>query len=365
MDNAKRNVTIDIARGIGIMAVIAGHLLYSEGIAYKFIYAFHMPLFFFLSGLVMSSGYLSGGISKRIYAMLLNYVEICLVGAVFALLFPHPGYPLEINFFVYTVLLIGQPEMLWVGHAWFLLAMAWCFVLFFAVNNMFPQKKGFAAVAALVLFFVSLLLEKVRFYMVIGYFQLNDLWRLRAALSCFLFFELGYLFKSLAPAKKANNMPTAFYAAAFIISGAYTLLTAAANGKVNIAEFRLNNPVMYIAGALSGIIMVLSAARLLSRSKIAGMVLSFFGRNSLPVFLTHAWLVLLYWIFLARYVKHGVFATDKLYTTMASYTGVCLKNYAAVIGTVLICLAELPIIKVYDLTFKKLNKTLLKSKKHR
>ena len=41
---------IDVAKGIGIILVIAGHTIYL-GYSYP-LYAFHMPLFFFLSGLV-------------------------------------------------------------------------------------------------------------------------------------------------------------------------------------------------------------------------------------------------------------------------------------------------------------------------
>lgn len=57
---APRYQTIDIARGIGILLVIYGHFLQSffqpdaplVFMQYQFVYAFHMPLFFILSGLV-------------------------------------------------------------------------------------------------------------------------------------------------------------------------------------------------------------------------------------------------------------------------------------------------------------------------
>lgn len=53
MTNCSRRVLwIDMAKGYGIIFVIVGHL----GIPYiaDYIYAFHMPLFFFLSGIVYS-----------------------------------------------------------------------------------------------------------------------------------------------------------------------------------------------------------------------------------------------------------------------------------------------------------------------
>ncbi len=49
---SKRIEYIDIARGIGILLVVLGHNDFSlvSPFAYKVIYSFHMPLFFFLSG---------------------------------------------------------------------------------------------------------------------------------------------------------------------------------------------------------------------------------------------------------------------------------------------------------------------------
>src|SRR5579859_1896157 len=47
----KRIHWIDICRGIGIILVLYGHLFVSDKNNYL-IFAFHMPLFFFISGLV-------------------------------------------------------------------------------------------------------------------------------------------------------------------------------------------------------------------------------------------------------------------------------------------------------------------------
>ena len=48
---------VNSAKGIGVVLVIIGHLLYSSNLPMinKFIYAFHMPLFFILSGFVQGA----------------------------------------------------------------------------------------------------------------------------------------------------------------------------------------------------------------------------------------------------------------------------------------------------------------------
>lgn len=48
-----RNKTIDIAKGLGILLVVFGHswiVLHEKGELFRVIFSFHMPLFFFLSG---------------------------------------------------------------------------------------------------------------------------------------------------------------------------------------------------------------------------------------------------------------------------------------------------------------------------
>ena len=47
---------IDIAKGIGILAVVAGHSLQNGSFPLRLIYSFHMPLFFFLAGMCYNSG---------------------------------------------------------------------------------------------------------------------------------------------------------------------------------------------------------------------------------------------------------------------------------------------------------------------
>jgi fucose 4-O-acetylase-like acetyltransferase len=54
----QRNQTIDVAKGIGILLVVFGHswiVLHEKGELSKIIFSFHMPLFFFLSGVFLNT----------------------------------------------------------------------------------------------------------------------------------------------------------------------------------------------------------------------------------------------------------------------------------------------------------------------
>ena len=59
IEDKKRFTNIDNLRGTGIVLVVIGHLLQGQQanfffLLYKFIYSFHMPLFFFISGLLFT-----------------------------------------------------------------------------------------------------------------------------------------------------------------------------------------------------------------------------------------------------------------------------------------------------------------------
>ena len=53
MEQVKRNDFIDFLKGIGIILVVIGHVSQNERIN-DFIYSFHMPLFFFISGFLFN-----------------------------------------------------------------------------------------------------------------------------------------------------------------------------------------------------------------------------------------------------------------------------------------------------------------------
>ncbi len=78
MENAKRARIgyIDIAKGLGMLTVIYGHILYTGNI-YTYIYSFHMPLFFFLAGMCYRKGKYSSAlqvVKARAKTLLLPYV---------------------------------------------------------------------------------------------------------------------------------------------------------------------------------------------------------------------------------------------------------------------------------------------------
>ncbi len=75
-------LTLDVARGIGILLVVLGHNAVfresSHGL-YEAIYLFHMPLFFFLSGVTFRLTSPGETVRKRARALLVPYFAMGVV----------------------------------------------------------------------------------------------------------------------------------------------------------------------------------------------------------------------------------------------------------------------------------------------
>lgn len=75
---------IDIAKAIGIILVIAGHSYNDCGLI-NWIYSFHMPLFFFLSGLTftVNDRTITGFIKRKVKSLLIPYLMYSFVYIIF------------------------------------------------------------------------------------------------------------------------------------------------------------------------------------------------------------------------------------------------------------------------------------------
>ena len=76
MNNDKRFDYIDSAKAFGMMAVMWGHIHFND-ISTYFVYAFHIPLFFFLSGMVFvpeKYGGFKSFVVRKVKSLLIPYV---------------------------------------------------------------------------------------------------------------------------------------------------------------------------------------------------------------------------------------------------------------------------------------------------
>jgi fucose 4-O-acetylase-like acetyltransferase len=134
---SSRSLWIDVARGIGIVLVVYGHVLrgfVSRGLIAapwaklhdSVLYAFHMPLFFFLSGLLIERGLRKGRIAfvfDKLPTIVWPYLVWSVVQTVLAHYFS-PGTPTDVGLAA-LLRIYAHP----IAEYWFLYALILCQIL--------------------------------------------------------------------------------------------------------------------------------------------------------------------------------------------------------------------------------------------
>lgn len=159
IDDNKRFLWLDIAKGVTILLTIIGHSIGSGRIK-VLIYSFHMPLFFVLAGYTFKKTTdlteIKEKIRKDAARLILPYMLVCCIRIIIEVLFYNKGIHETIaKYLTAYVLGYGNPYMgqVSVGVVWFLLALFWSkvayrFVLLYVkqYRQMFILMMGFASV---------------------------------------------------------------------------------------------------------------------------------------------------------------------------------------------------------------------------
>lgn len=179
---------IDTAKGIGLLCVILGHL--HIPLVDTWVYFFHMPLFFFLSGFLFSGGKydFKTFVIKKLRSLVIPYFT--LGGGIF--LFWCLLYALEGRLGRDYLLMLKDfliQEHFWT--VWFLACLFLTEVLYYGIHRFFGSKPlvSTAVSTALCAFGIA----RYR----LGWGSLP--WNLDVALVSQFFFHLGFCFKGVAP----------------------------------------------------------------------------------------------------------------------------------------------------------------------
>lgn len=130
-----RNPVFDIMKGVGILAMISGHTDI-PGLLVKVIFAWHMPLFFLVSGYFFRPQSLIEAWRKNISALIIPYLLTAVVMLILCMGYVAMGIDRDI-IRAFAAIFIGAGSrgvpMLGeysIGAIWFLLAMFWCKIIY-------------------------------------------------------------------------------------------------------------------------------------------------------------------------------------------------------------------------------------------
>ncbi|MGV8905506.1 MAG: acyltransferase family protein [Acetobacterium sp.] len=274
---------LDVAKGIAIILVVFGHVIsvHSDPLQ-VWIYSFHIPAFFIISGMIYSKKLELNKLSMRQF-ICKRAIQILYPYFVFGLIFLM-RYTLQIfigsgnggTLFVYTINLL---TLVGVGVLWFLstLFLSECIFGLIMKHNTWIRIISFVVLLGLTIV-VSFACETTLAWNdeIISagmYFIL--VFRI---FSSVVFLMIGYY--TIEFVEKCNKSMDIIF---ILILLPVSMLLSQLNGDVDLNKFVLGNPIIYYITAIIGSGAIIFISKLITNVRL----LIFYGKNSLLIMATH------------------------------------------------------------------------------
>lgn len=291
--NKDKNNFLSTAKGIGIVLMVIGHCGVPGGID-KFIYQFHMPLFFFCSGyflkITQDCDSLISVYKKKINGLYLKFILWSLLFLSLHNIFIDLNiyndaisywaeYPYNaqqfINKAMKIILTMNGHEQL-VRSFWFFkqLFLASIFVptLLYIINKVTNYKHNHLFV------FMGLFLLTI----ISKYFNwaIPAIWDISLVFMSSTFYLSGYIFKKYRMLDKLNNTTCLIVSFTILMIGFYVL------PWTNMLEYSTTTVIPFLVVAFSGTILTLNIAQKLETYKTRH-IFYYLGQNTMVIFALH------------------------------------------------------------------------------
>lgn len=267
----KRNIALDITKGIAILLVIVGHCGKIPYMPFRhLIFTFHMPLFFLVSGYFYKQRSLKKTLLKDIVHLGVPYVVTCIAILLFYLLswvktgnskpfYYYASASLWGNGTEHTCRFLGDSPI--IGAIWFLPALLVCKNTY----NLLPSKS-------------RLLFSSVIFVLatVIGRYLIFIPFSVLSGLSAIVFYAIGDFFKGI------KRIPLAYW-----IIGIICWVMSFKYSRINLVQPRLDLYFVDVIGATTMSLLVYCISKSISKIPIISSSLSWVGKSSLLILCFH------------------------------------------------------------------------------
>lgn len=288
LDRQDRINWIDYAKGIGVFAVVIGHMAMSPTLL-LWIFSFHMPLFFIISGILMYEKNKYSNFSKPIWLVIKKRAS--------SLLYPY--FVFSIFSIVATVIYKFFQSEVDIFHGiistfafdgiralWFLPALFLAEIFFIALKKMMKKDIYIILTYAVVVIITSLFCYYYDYTS--DWFVQKYILRLvnilNRALIGSVFICIGYYSMKIKLHFKGNKILYFFLIITFFIISISLLLF---NNGVDLRLSVIGNPIVFYISAIFGAYFVITFCKLIDVFHIKLHIIPFWGKNSLIIFATH------------------------------------------------------------------------------
>lgn len=266
----------DIAKGMGMILVIIGHMPLKNRYLINFIYSFHMPLFFIISGYFFKYRENKECIKNIFKKLILPYFITCILIILYKIiiLIKDGNYAEILN----TLKIWGLASLYgsgsgqhfgirFIGAIWFLLALS---LASYIMNVIYKQKYRYLWVVLIAY---------------VGYKTSRYIWlplSMQVGMVALLFIYLGVL------AKEKNILNKRIPNIVYIFSIFITVFCVFYCGEMSMASNYYKNGIMDVVGGISGTFLCIKFSALIDKfTKIIRKIFIFIGKNSLLCMCIH------------------------------------------------------------------------------
>ncbi len=269
MQNKLNNIDwVDILKGIGIILVVIGHVY--SGFISKFIFLFHMPLFFFISGFLFKKNKNQTSYFKDKVKQLLVPYSIYLV-ILYLTFTEFPNNQNELIKYIVKPIFGGRALVNETGVFWFITC------LFFTQQIACYLIKTFSEKKINIVIIISLVIAYLDSYFFSQYMIPLAFDVVFASLP---FFYVGYIIR------QKKYFPPLFLLIIVSIVSVF-LLFAFEDFRVNMKYVNYGMPIISLLGGLSIIFLIMLFAKKISYYKTASNYIKLLGKSSLTIMFVH------------------------------------------------------------------------------
>lgn len=254
---------LDASRGLALLLVIIGHIYNGDNFFIIWIYSFHVPLFFIISGILIKYNKynnISTIAKKRIKSIMVPYFLFCLINILFEM-----SLNLSILTLKWTV--IQTITFFGIGATWFLPAL---FIgeLGFMIINKYINNKYLKSLIITILFILPLIIN-------IRYTILTVLLR-----SCT---AMGFIYIGYGLSDWIIEEDTSWILILILLF--ISMILSIFNKNVDLYSLHYNNALLYTICGVIGSITIIKLIKKIDNHNLK--ILLFMGLNSIIIMSTH------------------------------------------------------------------------------
>jgi len=285
----KRDNVLDIVKGLAIFLVIFGHVISSNACFLEIninnlIYIFHMPLFFIISGILIShkkdTTFLKF-IKQKAKSIMIPYFVFSILSFLYWYLIERKFRgnitmsPSDIFFNIFIMKTSGDlliPNIV----LWFLPCMFVANIIFYFIRKL--DKKYIRIIISIILFLIGYIFSIKNIVLPFSF---------DTALIAILFLDFGYEISDIILNKKIEKISlTQTFVGIILLIGIYVICFIY-NGNISMLGHQYGSPLMFFLGAICGSSLIYFISYYISKLSFTNKIISFLGKNSLVIMLTH------------------------------------------------------------------------------